>query len=545
MDFMHGHRKVTSYLIFGVVISLGGGAAKAESEPVRLAPPDALVGAITIETGSIFDLENPEENSFFYRLANKAHATTRPQVIEQQLLFEPGDEFSSQALAESERILRGNRYLQEAQIEAVPNAIGAMDIKVSTADTWTLLPKLNLSRSGGTNSSSIGLKEMNLLGTGIGVEAYYKSDVDRDSKVLKVVDSNIGDSWYSVKTIFEQNSDGQLYLLQLGKPFYAMDTANAHGISLLDNDRIESLYDRGDIAAQFQQKTIKQEIFLGWSKGLQNSWARRYTAGLGYEDNRFAEVPGALTPSSHIPDDRKLVYPFMGIEILQDKYEEGKNYDQVARVEDRFLGTAFNARIGYASESFGSDRDAFLIDAGVQTSFSRSQKSTVFLASDFSTRLESGRAANTTLSLDAKYYRRQSDKRLLYAQLSGEYGANLDMDQQTYLGGDTGLRGYPLRYQTGNKRALVTLEQRFFTDWYPFRLFHVGAAVFFDAGRTWGEGPFGDSNDGLLRDIGAGLRLGNSRSGLGRMVHIDIAYPLDGDDSISNVQFIVQSKVSF
>jgi len=542
---MYEQGNMRSYLFFGVVILCGAGVAHAESEPVRLESPDPVVGSITIENGSIFDLEDPEENNFLYRLANKAHATTRPQVIEQQLLFEPGDEFSSQALAESERILRGNRYLQKAQIEAVPNATGSMDIKVSTADTWTLIPKLSLSRSGGENSSAFGVKEMNLLGTGIGLEAAFKSDVDRDSKVLKIVDNNIGDSWYRGKVMYEDNSDGQLYHLQLGKPFYAMDTVRAHGISLFDNDRTESLYDRGEIAAQFQQKTTTQEIFFGRSKGLQNGWVRRYTAGLGYDENRFAEVPGALTPSSHIPDDRKLVYPFVGIEIIQDKFDEGKNYDQVARVEDRFLGTAFNARVGFAGRGFGSDRDALLIDAGVQTSFSRSQKSTVFLTSDFSTRIEDGQAANTMLGMDAKYYRRQSDKRLLYAQLSGEYGANLDLDQNMYLGGDTGLRGYPLRYQNGDKRALFTLEQRFFTDWYPFRLFHVGAAVFFDAGRTWGEGPFGNGSDGLLRDVGAGLRLGNSRSGLGQMVHIDIAYPLDGDDSISNVQLIVQTKVSF
>jgi hypothetical protein len=545
MGFMHQHGYVTSYLVFGVAILLGGAAANADPQPVRLEPSGALVGAITIENGSIFDLEKSDENSFFYRLANKAHATTRRQVIEQQLLFQSGDEFSSQALAESERILRGNRYLQEAQIQAVPNAMGTMDVKVSTSDTWTLIPKLALSHSGGTTSTAVGVKEMNLLGSGVGIEAFFTSDVDRDSKILKVVDRNIGDSWYSLKTIIEENSDGYTRFLDLGQSFYALDSTSAHGISILDNERIESLYDRGEIAAQYGQKTKKQELFLGWSKGLQNGWARRYIAGLGYDENRFSEAPDALIPSSYIPDDRKFVYPFLGIEFLQDKYEEATNYDQVARVEDRFLGAALSARVGFAGESFGSDRDALLIDARAQTSFSRSQKSTIFLSSDFSTRLEGGRAANTLLALDAKYYRKQSDKRLLYARLSGAVGDNLDLDQQMYLGGDTGLRGYPLRFQNGDKRALLTLEQRFFTDWYPFRLFHVGAAVFFDAGRTWGEGPFGGGSDGFLKDVGAGLRLGNSRSGLGRMIHIDVAYPLDGENSISNVQFIIESKVSF
>ena len=529
----------------GAVLVMFGCPVNADPSLKKLEASGALIGSVEIENGSIFDLENPEENSLLYRVANRAHATTRPQVIEQQLLFGVGDQFTAQRLEESERILRRNRYIQEAKIVTTPNANGTVDVKVLTTDTWTLIPKLSLSHSGGTTRTGIGVKEMNLLGSGIGLEALYTSDVDRDSKVLKVVDKNIGDSWYSIKTIIEKNSDGYTRLLDLGKPFYSMDSANAHGISFFDNERIESIYDRGKIAAQYGQRTKKQELLLGWSTGLHNGWTRRYTAGLGYDDNQFTKVANDDLPSTLVPENRTLVYPFFGIELLQDKYDVTTNFNQVSRVEDRFLGTALKARLGIAGEGLGSDRDAFLVDVSALTSFSKSKKSTVFLSSNFSTRFESGRAANTMLSMDAKYYRRQSEKRLLYTRLSGTYGDNLDLDQPMYLGGDNGLRGYPLRFQSGDKRALFTLEQRFFTDWYPFRLFHVGAAVFFDAGRTWGEGPLGTGSDGLLRDIGAGLRLGNARSGIGRMIHIDVAYPLDGDDSISNVQFIIETKLSF
>ena len=44
----------------------------------------------------------------------------------------------------------------------------------------------------------------------------------------------------------------------------------------------------------------------------------------------------------------------------------------------------------------------------------------------------------------------------------------LDPDQQLLIGGDTGLRGYPLGYESGTSRGLLTVEQRFYTDWYPF-----------------------------------------------------------------------------
>ena len=49
----------------------------------------------------------------------------------------------------------------------------------------------------------------------------------------------------------------------------------------------------------------------------------------------------------------------------------------------------------------------------------------------------------------------------------------------------------------------------------------------------------------MLSDVGIGLRLGNSRSALGNVLHIDLAFPLNGDRSIKNMQFLVETKRSF
>jgi hemolysin activation/secretion protein len=159
--------------------------------------------------------------------------------------------------------------------------------------------------------------------------------------------------------------------------------------------------------------------------------------------------------------------------------------------------------------------------------------------------VESDRLQNLTIKATAEYHRRQTERRLFYASVSGIFGNNLDIDNQILLGGDNGLRGYPLRYLSGDSSALLTIEQRFFSDWYPFRLFRVGAAVFFDAGRSWGPSLAGYENPGILTDIGFGLRLGNMRSGLGRMIHIDLAFPLNGDESIDSVQLLIEAKSSF
>jgi len=49
------------------------------------------------------------------------------------------------------------------------------------------------------------------------------------------------------------------------------------------------------------------------------------------------------------------------------------------------------------------------------------------------------------------------------------------------------------------------------------------AALFADAGRTWDRDVAGETPLGWLSDVGVGLRIGNTRTGLGNVLHIDIA----------------------
>ena len=503
------------------------------------------IGEVTIANSSIFDLDNPAENKALFRLANRVHVTTRPDVIKQQLLFAPGEPFSANALAESERIIRANRYIQAVSIQPVRQENGVVDINVETRDVWTLMPKLAFSRSGGESDAAIGVKEMNLLGSGAAIEVLFKSDVDRDSRILKYTDRNLGNSWYGLQVDLADNSDGHTAFVEIGKPFYALDSRSAQGFSVRNTDSVNTFYDRGEIASEYRDQGSAFEIYRGWSKGLQKGWTRRYTVGLAYDEHQFSAIADSGYPLSVVPQDRQLLTPFVGIEIVEDHYEKSRNHDQINRIEDRYLGSRMSARLGVARADAGSDRDAWILRAAAQTGFGSSEASSLILASALGARIEAGGPRNLALELDASYYRRQSDRRLLYMGLSGTYGHKLDLDQYLELGGDSGLRGYPLRFQTGDKRALLTIEQRYFTDWYPFRLFHVGGAAFFDIGRTWGDTPIGPSGSQLLKNVGVGLRIASSRSGLGRMIHVDLAFPLDDNDDIDDVQFLVSTRKSF
>ena len=114
--------------------------------------------------------------------------------------------------------------------------------------------------------------------------------------------------------------------------------------------------------------------------------------------------------------------------------------------------------------------------------------------------MESGSQVASIFGIDARFDHRYNDFSTTHVRVLGERGRELDLDQLISLGGDSGLRGYPYRYATGDSRALLTVEQRFYTNWYPARLFRVGGAVFFDVGRVYGSTPEGRDELGVLPD---------------------------------------------
>lgn len=513
-------------------------------DPQRLENESVVIGDIVLVREDVFDLSDPEENNWLYRMANKLHIVTKERVIEQQLLFSEGEAFSKRLVEETERVLRRNKYLYDAWITPQNRADGAVDLEVRTRDVWTLKPGLSFARSGGENRTLIKLEELNLLGRGQQVFVARAEDVDRESTVFRFNDRNLGRSWTQLRLQYADNSDGHWNEASIIRPFYALDSRWSAGFVGSDFDTERRLYDLGEKAAEFRHERQYYQAYGGWSRGLQKGWVRRYTAGFAYDNNQFSEVPDPELPAA-IPADRELVYPFFGVEIFEDQFETAQNRDQIKRTEDFLTGRRFAATVGWADESYGADRDAALYWVSASQSIGDLSKSAVLLSAEASGRVEDGNAANALMQLSARWYNQQSDQRTFFATLTGSWGDNLDLDNPVELGGDTGLRGYPLRYQSGDSKVLLTVEQRYFWNWYPFRLVRVGGAIFADVGRVWGDDPLGGENLGWLSDVGFGVRLAPTRTGTRSIIHIDLAFPLNGDDSIDSVQFVIESKRSF
>ncbi|HUL46498.1 MAG TPA: POTRA domain-containing protein [Steroidobacteraceae bacterium] len=514
-------------------------------------PPDteleaskAVIGEILIDNQNIFNLSDPKDDHWLFRLADHLHARTRPRVIRSQLLFKPGDRYSRRLIDETERILRANNYFYDAWIRPVKYHDGKVDLRVTTRDVWTLNPGFNYSRTGGTNTEGEQLEDLNFFGTGTDVRLLHEINIDRTESVLQLGNTHAFGTWTQVGLTWAENSDGHLRDLSINHPFYALDTRWAAGVSGNNDAQSDSLYDRGNIVDQFRDQHNYVSVYGGWSPGLQNGWVQRVSTGLTYDEHQFSPL-STWTGATLLPEDRRFLYPWLEYDLVADDFVRLYNHDQILRTEDFYLGTIATVRLGWANSALGSSQSALLFQSTAGRGF-RNGGSTLLLASDFSGRVEDGTLYNGLADASVRYYVEQSSNWLFFTTLVGTKAWRPDLDNQVLLGGDNGLRGYPLRYQDGTARALFTVEQRYFTNWFPFRLFRVGGAIFFDAGRTWGEPPLAQPPLGTLKDAGFGLRFGNARSGLGNVIHVDVAFPFEtAGTTIRRAQFLVTTQQSF
>jgi hypothetical protein len=504
----------------------------------------AVIGEVTIRNENIFDTADPREDNWLFRLVNKLHIKTQPWLIRKQLLFRTGDAYDRRVLDESERILRSNRYFYDARIRPVAYHDGRVDVEVLTRDVWTLRPGISFGRQGGANSISINISELNLFGTGAGISFSHASTPDRNMDSVSLASAHVLGTWLRTELLYSNNSDGWKRSALLERPFYALDTRWASGGNFTDDLRVDTLYGRVGVASEFQTHAKTANVWGGWSEGLKGRWVKRFMFGFTQDESRFAPAPGTI-PSDPIPPDRILAFPWVGFELIEDFFDKKKNRDQIERTEDFFLGTHFRASLGYSSTVFGADREATIFSGMLGKSFRVADTSTLLLDSSADGRVESGSVRDTTLKASGRLYVPLFKHLLLFSMLSGNLGINLDEDHEFVLGGENGLRGYPRNYQAGDRSALFTMEGRYFTSLYLFRLVRVGGAVFCDAGRAWGEDYVNAQDAGILRDVGFGLRFAMTRSGLGNIIHVDVAFPLDGDPTISRVQYLVTTKQSF
>jgi hypothetical protein len=502
------------------------------------------IGRIVVITDDIFDTEDPAENRALFRWANALHVRTHPSVIEHALLFRRGDRLSLARLDETERLLRRDRFLHDVQIRAIALQGDEVDLEVRTRDTWSLDPGLSAGRSGGATTSGFRLKEYNLLGTGTALSLGRSNGVDRSGNTVQFTADRIWGSWVSLDLQSALNSDGRRDEVTLARPFVALDSRWSAGVHTLRDERIDPVYDAGQVVGGTRRVQHQAELYAGWSRGLRDGWVHRFTAGTMLREDLWAPAPGLTVPAT-LPDDERYAAPFVRWDLIEDRFDRQANRNLMGRPEFFAMGLSASVQLGWIGRQWASPGEGLLYEAAVSRGFTPADGHTVVGALHLSGRLSDGRVARARSGGSIQYYRPQGPRRLFFASAAGDVLTRPGALEVLPLGGDNGLRGYPLRYQNGTRRVLLSAEQRVFTDTYAWRLFRLGGAVFADVGRAWG-GPLAPQGDaGWLRDAGVGLRLVSTRAAFSNVLHVDLAFPMGAPAEVRKVQFLVKTKATF
>lgn len=522
----------------------GEGAAAPLPGFAELEAAGAIIGEIRIVTGDVFDTDDPREDNALFRAANRLHVETRPWVIRRALLFRSGEPVRVHAIEETERLLRGARYLYEVRIRPLAYRDGVVDLEVVTRDTWTLYPTITLSRTGGVTRTEFGVSELNLLGTGSELAIGAFRDVDRRGKALDFANDHALGPWTSLRLSVADNSDGSKLSLALVRPFFELDARRSAGLHAIDDDRVDPVYNAGHRVAEYRHRERMIEVFGGWSPGLVDGWVRRYTLGLRLHDDRFAPEPGRPVPLHLLPDER-LIGPYLRFDLIEDRFERTENRQQIGRPEYFALGVNASVQLGWAAQRLGSTDDALLYRAALARGFELDAQQRLLAAARIDGQVRGGRIRRQQIGAEFEYFMPHHRRRLFYASLAAEFLTDPEPGDFLYLGGDNGLRGYPLRYQAGTRRVLLTLEERLYTGAFPWRLFRIGAAAFVDVGRAWGGTNPNLINPGWLVNVGLGLRLFSVRTAFGNVAHLDVALPLQPAGDVEGVQVLLRARRTF
>ena len=525
-------------------------AAAAQAQPIpsltELEAAGAVIGEIVVDTHNIFDLDDPQESSFPYRAANALHVTTRPSLIRRLLLFKSGERVSVRLIEETERLIRSNSSVYEVAITPSAYHDGVVDLAVRTRDTWTLQPGLRVRRAGGKNSGGFALKESNLAGTGTAFGLERTTTVDRTGTVLQLSNDHLFDGWTRVAGERATFDDGSSASLAVTRPFYALDTRRAGGASVARFDRLDSIYSAGNVVGQYRHRQETAEAFAGWSRGLIGGWAHRYSAGLTHQTDSYEFEAGRPAPAE-LPVERTLAGPYLRYEVVEDDFVLLRNRERIQRPEYFAMGFQSSVQLGRSLAAFGATDQPWQLSSSLSKGFRIPGGHELLTQAAYSAQYGSSATSDTQgLGSSARYYAPQGPNMLLLIAASADGVRSPNAADYLLLGGDNGLRGYPLRYQRGAHRVLLNVEERIYTDWYPFRILRVGGAVFYDLGRAWG-GPLATTdNTGWLSNAGIGLRILSARASFGSVLHIDFAFPLHNTDpAIKPAQFLVTTSKTF
>jgi hypothetical protein len=468
------------------------------------------------------------------RVARTMHETTQPTLVERFLLFKAGDRCEELRRAESERILRAQPYIADADVFIVTNDDGTVDAEIRTIDETAVVFGGSV-RARSPNISGVLFGNANLGGQGIYASGAWRTgDGFRDGYAGRLIDNQFLGRALVAGAEGARNPVGGSWRLYAGRPFFtdlqrvAWRARAGESSGLMELRRPDGT--KPEVA-------LKRRYFEAGAIGRVGAPGRLalFGASLTGDDEEpgtrlVAADSGMIIdlgplPRPYIPHHLARVNVLLGVRDI--RFVRRRALDAITASQDVPLGVQIGLQAGHSAPILGAKETDFFFAGDLYVGLSRSERAT--------TRLQLRSEGRQPVG-DAQWDGLLNTGRLLHQIKVGP--SNLDelvldwasgyrvrMPFQLLLGvQEGGVRGYEKSTFAGGQRIVARYEHRY--SYGTVR--NLGAlafAGFVDAGRQWaGDVPYGVSTP-FKGAVGLSL-LASVPSRSTRVWRADVAFPV-------------------
>ena len=526
-----------------VVLPFAAAAAQGGEMPVRpmLAPsgrPTADCMGQRIDDIVVYSeapsVANLQRVPVLARLARNLHATTRAELIRRFLLLDEGQGCSELRRAESERILRAQPFIADADVFVIPNDHGGVDLEVRTSDEVSIVIGGSV-RARSPNVSFLLLGNANLLGQGVFLSgAWRDGDGLRDAFTFRGIDNQfLGHPWV-LGVEAERATLGGSWRVEGTQPFLTdLQRVAWRALAGMRTGYVELRQPNRDIPTLVSERAyfdVGGIVRVG-PPGRLSLFGVSFTG----DDERTGDrllLPdnGVLRDVGRTPRDyspHRIARANMLLGVRDIRFVRRQGLDALTAAQDVPLGFQLGTQFGRSLALLGArEEDIFM--AGDLYIGAASGIATLRVQARGEGRRGAGGARWDGVLTTGRvtHYLKFSPRHLNQAVVEWSAGYRQRTPFQLLFGvPEGGVRGYEESSLAGGQRVVSRFEERFVFG-KVFGVADGGVALFADAGRQWaGDVPFG-VNTGVKTSVGFSV-LATVPPRSARLWRADVAFPLN------------------
>lgn len=488
------------------------------------------------------------------KVARTMHETTQPNVIERFLLFRAGDRCEELRRAESERILRAQPYIADADVFIVANDDGTVDAEIRTIDETAVVFGGSV-RARSPNISGILFGNANLGGQGVYASGAWRTgDGFRDGYQGRLIDNQFFGKALVAGVEGVRNPIGGSWWMYAGRPFFtdlqrvAWRARSGASTGLMELRTPEGTKPEVALQRRYFEVGAIGRVGLPGRLGL-------YGLSLTGDDeepgNRLVAADSGMIidigplPKPYVPHHYGRVNLLLGVRDI--RFVRRRALDAITATQDVPLGVQIGLQAGHSAPILGAKEKDFFFAGDLYVGLSRSERATTRLRLRSEGRQPAGDASWDGLLNTGRLLHqiKEGESNLDELALDWASGYRVRTPFQLLLGvPEGGVRGYEKSSFAGSQRIVARYEHRY--SYGAVRKWgDLAFAGFIDAGRQWaGDVPYGVSTP-VKASLGLSL-LAAVPSRSTRVWRADVAFPVSrGAGASWTIRFTNLDRTAF